>query len=101
MKVFSVASTSLFSMLAFAGSGSNQPATRVWITDVIIVSPENLEHIGKGSLLIEDGRIAKVEHCDPGQDAGGSNRGLRTRTIPDSWIDRLASPPGRRAGNVV
>jgi len=33
----------------------------VWITNVYLVSPESLDHIEKGSVLIEDGRIARVE----------------------------------------
>jgi imidazolonepropionase-like amidohydrolase len=32
-----------------------------WITDVYIVSPEKLDRIEKGSVLIENGRIARVE----------------------------------------
>ena len=71
-------------MLPFAGSDSNQPTNRVWITDILIVSPENLDHIEKASVLIEDGRIAKVERGSPRQDAGGSNRSLRPGAIPDS-----------------
>ena len=59
----------LFSVLALADSGSNQSANdqsanQVWITDVIIISPESLDHIGKGSVLIENGRIAKVERSE-------------------------------------
>src|SRR5690349_9608760 len=34
---------------------------RTWITDVTIISPENLDHIGTGSVLIENGRIARVD----------------------------------------
>jgi imidazolonepropionase-like amidohydrolase len=47
--------------MAFAASASGQAAGRTWITDVTIVSPENLDHIEKGSVLIEDGRIVSVE----------------------------------------
>ena len=54
MKTSAVALILLFSLLAFADSGSNQSANRVWITDVTIVSPESLDHIGKGSVLIEN-----------------------------------------------
>jgi imidazolonepropionase-like amidohydrolase len=61
MKTSAVVFTLLFSVLAFAGSQSNQNTNRVWITDVIIVSPENLDHIEKGSVLIENGRIARIE----------------------------------------
>src|ERR1700758_5357746 len=52
----------LLSGAAFAQPASNQPETsRIWITDVTIVSPENLDHLAKGSVLIEDGRISRVE----------------------------------------
>jgi imidazolonepropionase-like amidohydrolase len=66
MKISAAALTVLFSVLAWADSGSNQSANdqsanQVWITDVIIISPESLDHIGKGSVLIENGRIARVE----------------------------------------
>jgi imidazolonepropionase-like amidohydrolase len=40
---------------------SDAVTSRVWITNVFIVSPENLDHIEKGSVLIENGHIAKVE----------------------------------------
>jgi imidazolonepropionase-like amidohydrolase len=76
MKKFAVALALLFPVMAFADSGpnqtannrgtkdqrdNNQKANRIWITDVIIISPESLDHIGKGSVLIENGLIAKVE----------------------------------------
>ncbi|HKT90259.1 MAG TPA: amidohydrolase family protein [Candidatus Sulfotelmatobacter sp.] len=51
----------LFCVTAFAASGSKPEPNRIWITGVTIVSPENLEHIEKGSVLIEDGRIARVD----------------------------------------
>src|ERR1700757_2119592 len=52
----------LLSGTAFAQPASNQPETsRIWITDVTIVSPENLDHPAKGSVLIENGRISRVE----------------------------------------
>jgi imidazolonepropionase-like amidohydrolase len=45
-----------------AQSAPNSTSSRTWITDVFIVSPENLDHIEKGSVLIENWRIARVEH---------------------------------------
>jgi imidazolonepropionase-like amidohydrolase len=48
----------LLCSLAWVGS---QAADRTWITDVTIISPENLDRIVKGSVLIEDGRIVSVE----------------------------------------
>lgn len=51
----------LISVAAFAGSGSKPEPDRIWITDATIISPENLDHIEKGSVLIEDGRIVRVD----------------------------------------
>jgi imidazolonepropionase-like amidohydrolase len=48
-------------LVASSLSQTSQNANRVWISNVFIVSPENLDHIEKGSVLIEDGRIAKIE----------------------------------------
>src|ERR1700682_1865771 len=39
----------------------NQAPDRTWITDVTIISPEKLDHIEKGSVLIEHDRLARVE----------------------------------------
>jgi imidazolonepropionase-like amidohydrolase len=64
MQRYAVLCALLFSTLLFADSGSNSNQNRVWITDVYIVSPENLDHIEKGSVLIEDGRIARVERSE-------------------------------------
>lgn len=49
-------------LLASAMAQKVETSNRTWITDVYIVSPENLDHIEKGSVLIEDGRIAQVDH---------------------------------------
>jgi len=45
---------SFLSVVAIADPVSNQAASRIWITDVTIVSPENLDRIGTGSVLIEN-----------------------------------------------
>lgn len=52
---------SFFSAMVVAGSAFGQAANPTWITGVTIISPENLNHIGTGSVLIENGRIARVE----------------------------------------
>ena len=61
MKLFAVVFALLLSVVAFAASTSTQGASRIWITDVGIISPENLDRIVEGSVLIEDGRIVSVE----------------------------------------
>lgn len=47
--------------LSSAAAGSTPQADRIWISDVTIISPDNLSHIGKGNVLIEDGRIVSIE----------------------------------------
>jgi hypothetical protein len=61
MKIFTIVLASFFSVAGFAQAASDQAPNRTWITDVTIISPENLDHIGKGSVLIENGRIVRVE----------------------------------------
>ena len=98
MKTFAFALTLLFSALAFAGSGSNQSVNQVWITDVIIISPESLDHIGKGSVLIENGRIVRVERSKKAKKPAGATvvSGNGQYLIPgliDSHV-HLAAVPG-------
>jgi imidazolonepropionase-like amidohydrolase len=61
MKRLATLATLLISVAAFASSGSKPEPDRIWITDAIIISPESLDHIQKGSVLIEDGRIVRVD----------------------------------------
>jgi len=72
MKKVATLLTLLISGAAFAGSGSNPKPDRIWITDAIIISPENLDHIEKGSVLIEDGRIARVERAEKAKRPDGA-----------------------------
>jgi len=98
MKTSVVALSLLLSVLACADSGSNQNANPVWITDVIIISPESLDHIEKGSVLIENGRIARVERNQRAKKPAGDTvvSGHGQYLIPgliDSHV-HLASVPG-------
>jgi imidazolonepropionase-like amidohydrolase len=61
MKTLATTFALLFSALAWADSAPNQSQGRLWITDVVIVSPESLDHVATGSVLIENGRIVRVE----------------------------------------
>jgi len=72
MKIFTVVFTSLLSVAALAVSASAQAAGRTWITDVTIISPENLDHIERGSVLIENGRIARVERKKKAKKTAGA-----------------------------
>ncbi|HEY8023138.1 MAG TPA: amidohydrolase family protein [Burkholderiaceae bacterium] len=90
----------LTSLLAV--SNLTHAADRTWITDVTIVSPENLAHIEKGSVLIEDGNIVKVARGAAGKRPAGATvvSGRGQYLIPgliDSHV-HLASVPGVDAG---
>src|ERR1700691_304499 len=62
MKFFTRMLGLLLSVVTFAGSASSQQGPgRILITDVTIISPENLDHIAEGNVLIENGRIVSVE----------------------------------------
>jgi imidazolonepropionase-like amidohydrolase len=61
MKVLAVVCALVFPAMAFAASMPSQTGSRIWITDVTIISPEKLDHIAEGSVLIEDGRIVRIE----------------------------------------
>jgi imidazolonepropionase-like amidohydrolase len=98
VKVFTIAFAAFFSFLVSADSTLGQAANRTWITDVTIVSPENLDQIGTGSVLVENGRIVRIERkAGPKKPAGVtvvSGKGLFL--IPgliDSHV-HLASVPG-------
>src|ERR1700690_3458951 len=98
MKSSAIVFTLLLSVLAFADSRSNQTTNRIWITDVTIVSPESLDHIGKGSVLIENGRIAQVDRSKKAKPTAGATvvPGNGQYLIPgliDSHV-HLASVPG-------
>src|ERR1700737_1196364 len=78
----------------------NQAPDRTWITDVTIISPEKLDHIEKGSVLIENDRIARGEPKKGGKKPAGATvvSGEGQFLIPgliDSHV-HLASVPGMR-----
>ena len=98
MKSSAVALTLLFCVFAFGESAPKSTATRTWITDVFIVSPESLDHIEKGNVLLEDGRISKVERNQKAEPPAGAEvvSGKGQYLIPgliDSHV-HLASVPG-------
>src|SRR5580704_11419113 len=57
MKMFAV----LFASLCVSTAAGGQSTGGTWITDVTIVSPEALNHVVKGSVLIDGERIVRVE----------------------------------------
>lgn len=99
MKFFLLVHALLLSVAAFAGPASTEPAPRrIWITDVTIVSPENLAHLNRGSVLIENERIVRVErkaNAKPPADATvvSGEGGFLIPGLIDSHV-HLASVPG-------
>jgi len=66
----------LLSLLAatasLAQSRSKSPSTQTWITDVTILSPENLDHPTTGTVIIADGRILRIDRNDRGSASDAS-----------------------------
>jgi hypothetical protein len=61
MRALAIVFASLLTVAAAAQSGQTRTPLRTWIADVTLISPEKLDHIEQGSVLIEDGRIVRVE----------------------------------------
>lgn len=72
MKRLTTIFTLLISAAALASSGSKPEADRIWITHVIIISPDDLDHIETGSVLIEDGHITRVDRSPKAAQPTGS-----------------------------
>jgi imidazolonepropionase-like amidohydrolase len=72
MKTLGILFALVVSGVAFAASDPKPKPDRVWIIDAVIISPENLDHIEKGSVLIEDGRIARVERTQKAKRPDGA-----------------------------
>jgi hypothetical protein len=100
MKIFAIIFASLLPVAAIAQPAPNQAPDRTWITDVTIISPEKLDHIEEGSVLIENGRIVRVERKKGLKKPAGATvvSGEGQFLIPgliDSHV-HLASIPGMR-----
>ena len=99
MKSFTMVLALLLSFVAFADPTSKEPAPRrIWITNVTIVSPENLADLARGSVLIENERIVRVEKkasAKPPADATvvSGEGGFLIPGLIDSHV-HLASVPG-------
>jgi hypothetical protein len=99
MKILAIAFAWLLPA-AIAQAAPNQEPDRIWITDVNIISPEKLDHIEKGSVLIDNGRIVRVERKKGAKKPTGATvvSGEGQFLIPgliDSHV-HLASIPGMR-----
>jgi imidazolonepropionase-like amidohydrolase len=100
MKVLPYLFVFLLPVAAIAQSYPEQASDRIWITDVRIISPEKLDHIEKGSVLIENGRIVRVDRNEGAKKPAGATvvSGEGQFLIPgliDSHV-HLASIPGIR-----
>ncbi len=98
MKIFTVLVLSVFAVVAVDGQTSTEAASRTWITDVTIISPDRLDRVETGSVLIEDGRIVRVERRQGPKKPGNATvvSGKGQFLIPgliDSHV-HLASVPG-------
>jgi imidazolonepropionase-like amidohydrolase len=96
MKTSAILLTLVLAAAAFADASDQKP-TRIWITDVTIISPEHLDQIGEGSVLLEGERIIRVDRQKAKKPEGAtivSGKGLFL--IPgliDSHV-HLANIPG-------
>jgi imidazolonepropionase-like amidohydrolase len=61
MKPTNIAAALCCTILMASAFAEAAPPPRTWIADVTIVSPEKLDHVETGSVLIENDRIARVE----------------------------------------
>ncbi len=100
MKIFLLLFASLFPVGGTAQPSPNRAPERTWIIDVRILSPEKLDRIESGSVLIENGRIVRVERRKGAKNPAGATvvPGGGQFLIPgliDSHV-HLASIPGTR-----
>lgn len=72
MRIDLIRSTLSLVLVSFLAATSyaqspSRPSTspQTWITGATIVSPENLDHISTGTVVIEDGRILRIDRTDP------------------------------------
>src|SRR5580692_4130926 len=98
MKIFTFLFASFLPLWATAQVSPDQARDRTWITDVRIISPEKLDHIDNGSVLIENGRIVRVERKKgPKKPAGATVVSGEGQFLIPGLIDshvHLASIPG-------
>ena len=72
MRIFPFLFTSFFAVAVISHVSPNQAPDRTWITGVNIISPERLDHIENGSVLIEEGKIVRVERTNGAKKPAGA-----------------------------
>jgi imidazolonepropionase-like amidohydrolase len=105
MKLFTVLVLSIFPGMAGVGQTSTDAVSRTWITDVTIISPDRLDRVETGSVLIEDGRIVRVERKQgqPKKPGGATVISGKGQFLIPGLIDshvHLASVPGMGFGQI-
>ncbi|HXY03661.1 MAG TPA: amidohydrolase family protein [Terriglobales bacterium] len=99
MKFVSLVIALLLYGAAFARPASkDSEPSRTWITDVTIVSPENLDSLDRGSVLIENGHITHIDRKANAKPPAGATvvsgeGGFLIPGLIDSHV-HLASVPG-------
>src|SRR5713226_6265913 len=108
MKLVHLLFVFLLPVAAIAQASPNQAPDQTWITDVRIISPEKLDHVEIGSVLIENGRIVRVERRKQAKKPAGatvvSGKGLflipglidshvHLTLVPGMSDDQAASKP--------
>jgi len=90
--------TTLFALVSSAQAPANSsPTTQVWITNVTILSPENLDHPAVGSVVIENGRILRIDSAAAKPPADANVVSGNGQYVIPGLIDahvHLASVPG-------
>jgi hypothetical protein len=98
MRRFIITFAAFFSLLGCVSSALSQETSRTWINDVTIVSPESLDRITTGSVLIENQRIVRVERkAGAHKPAGATVVSAKGLFLIPGLIDshvHLASIPG-------
>lgn len=87
-----------FAFAFFAQSPKPTPPAQTWITDVTILSPENLDHPIIATVVLENGRVLRIERAPSSKPPAGAPviSGKDQYLIPgliDSHV-HLASVPG-------
>jgi hypothetical protein len=98
MRLFAIVFVLFCSVAAVAAPVPQEDSGQTWITDVTIVSPEALNHVVKGSVLLNGGRIARVERnprvkAPAGAKVVDGEGGYLIPGLIDSHV-HLASIPG-------
>jgi len=96
------AAAALLACCALGEAGFSRRVGRIWISGASIVSPDNLEQVADGNVLIEHGKIVRVDH-NPHErpPTGATVISAKGQFLVPGLIDshvHLAAVPGMRPG---